>query len=188
MIIVAGPPGSGKSTAFPVSGFGVDQFNADDFAANLNAGSYLRIPLSCRKSANRAFEAFVERQIDARSSFAIETTLRSQITFQQVRAAQSAGFHVEMRYLCLASFPMHIDRVRLRAKLNGHSAPISKLKRIYDASLAHLPQAIRSIPYPVYDNSRWAEPPQVLLQVSNGEILFQGHNLPDWLANALHPL
>lgn len=189
MIIVAGPPGSGKSSAFPVAGFGVDHFNADDFAAHLNSGSYLHIPPSCRESANRAFEAFVERHIDTRSSFAIETTLRSQITFHQVRAAQSAGFDVEMRYLCLASFPMHIERVRLRAKQHGHSAPITKLKSIYDASLAHLPQAIRSIPLLfVYDNSRWAEPPQILLQVSNGKVLFRGPVLPDWLAKALHPL
>jgi hypothetical protein len=35
MFIVAGPPGAGKSTAFPVSGFGVDFFNADDRAAAL---------------------------------------------------------------------------------------------------------------------------------------------------------
>jgi len=36
MFIVAGPPGGGKSKAFPVSGFGVDFFNADDHAAALN--------------------------------------------------------------------------------------------------------------------------------------------------------
>jgi hypothetical protein len=29
MFIVAGPPGGGKSKAFPVAGFGVDFFNAD---------------------------------------------------------------------------------------------------------------------------------------------------------------
>jgi hypothetical protein len=29
MIVVAGPPGSGKSAAFPVSGFGVAFFNED---------------------------------------------------------------------------------------------------------------------------------------------------------------
>jgi predicted ABC-type ATPase len=34
MYIVAGPPGSGKSSAFPVSGFGVDFFNADDARRN----------------------------------------------------------------------------------------------------------------------------------------------------------
>jgi len=40
MIVVAGPPGSGKSTAFPVSSFGVAFFNADDRAATLNGESY----------------------------------------------------------------------------------------------------------------------------------------------------
>jgi predicted ABC-type ATPase len=44
MFIVAGPPGSGKSTAFPVSGFGVDFFNADDRAAALNQECYLQHP------------------------------------------------------------------------------------------------------------------------------------------------
>jgi len=44
MFIDAGPPGVGKSRAFPVSGFGVDFFNADDRAAALNHGSYLNIP------------------------------------------------------------------------------------------------------------------------------------------------
>ncbi len=40
MIVVAGPPGSGKSSAFPVSNFGVAYFNADDRTAELNDGSY----------------------------------------------------------------------------------------------------------------------------------------------------
>jgi hypothetical protein len=39
MIVVAGPPGGGKSSAFPVSSFGVAYFNADDRAAELNRGS-----------------------------------------------------------------------------------------------------------------------------------------------------
>ncbi len=33
MVVIAGPPGSGKSTAFPVRESGVDYFNADDVAA-----------------------------------------------------------------------------------------------------------------------------------------------------------
>jgi dephospho-CoA kinase len=43
MIVVAGPPGSGKSTAFPVAETGVDYFNIDDRAAALNDGSYQNI-------------------------------------------------------------------------------------------------------------------------------------------------
>ena len=77
MFIVAGPPGSGKSTAFPVAAFGVDYFNADDHAAVLNNGSYCDIPREIRSRVNVLFEAFVLDHIDARSSFALETTLRS---------------------------------------------------------------------------------------------------------------
>jgi predicted ABC-type ATPase len=81
MYIVAGPPGSGKSTVFPVSGFGVEFFNADDLAAQLNQGSYLGIPQSIRDRVNRLFESFVNDCIVRRASFAVETTLRSSITF-----------------------------------------------------------------------------------------------------------
>ncbi len=50
MIIIAGPPGSGKSTAFPVSIFGVAHFNADDRAAALNGGQGL--PTMIRQQVN----------------------------------------------------------------------------------------------------------------------------------------
>ncbi len=43
MIVVGGPPGSGKSTALPVRSFGVDAFNVDDRCHELH-GSYERIP------------------------------------------------------------------------------------------------------------------------------------------------
>jgi predicted ABC-type ATPase len=54
MYIIAGPPGSGKSTVFPLSGFGVDFFNADDRAAQLNQGSYgaFRKASAIRSTAN----------------------------------------------------------------------------------------------------------------------------------------
>ena len=59
MIIVAGPPGSGKSSAFPVANFGTKYFNADDRAAELNGGSYLGITNYIRETVNREFEAFM---------------------------------------------------------------------------------------------------------------------------------
>ena len=55
MIVVAGPPGSGKSSLFPVSEQEGDHFNADDRAAELNARSYQQIPASIRDVVNREF-------------------------------------------------------------------------------------------------------------------------------------
>jgi hypothetical protein len=40
MIVVAGPPGSGKTRSFPVSAFGIDGFNIDDrCATNMSVAS-----------------------------------------------------------------------------------------------------------------------------------------------------
>src|SRR6266478_4651559 len=110
MIVVAGPPGSGKSTAFPVSSFGVPYFNADDRAAKLNGDSYRGISQEIRTRVNREFEDFVQSSIRSLTSFAIETTLRSQVTFEQARRASEAGFSVEMRYLALRDLDLHIER------------------------------------------------------------------------------
>jgi len=115
MIVVAGPPGSGKSSAFPVSAFGVAFFNADDRAAELNGGSYHGISGKIRQTVNREFETFIHTQIDSGHSFAIETTLRSTVTFEQARRARAAGFVIEMRYLALRDFALHLERIKVHA-------------------------------------------------------------------------
>jgi hypothetical protein len=71
MIVIAGPPGSGKSSIFPLSSFGVACFNADDRAAELNNGSYVGIPRHIRQAVNHEFEAFVLASIKNRRSFTI---------------------------------------------------------------------------------------------------------------------
>jgi predicted ABC-type ATPase len=186
MFVVAGPPGSGKSTAFPVSGFGVDFFNADDRAAALNGGSYIDIPRAIRSHVNQLFEGFVMDHLERHVSCAFETTLRSNITFGQAALAKRAGFTVEMRYLALETFGMHLERVKMRADRGGHSAPESVLRRVYDASINNLPRAIREMDFIyVYDNSRWGVKPLVLLQAEQGEIRYQAEQMPAWLARVL---
>lgn len=76
MYIVAGPPGSGKSTVFPVAAFGVEFFNADDRAAQINRGSYRGIPQSIRDQVNREFELLVSDSIARRITFDQATIAR----------------------------------------------------------------------------------------------------------------
>jgi len=186
MIVVAGPPGSGKSSIFPVSKFGTPYLNADDRAAELNGGSYLAIPKHIRQIVNQEFESFVSDCIDKGESFAIETTLRSGITFDQAARAKATGFTSEMRYLALADFAMHVERVRVRADAGGHAASETTLRRTYEASLTNLPRAIAEMDYLwIYDNSQFGGSPTLLLESANGEIRFLTNNLPNWLSVVL---
>lgn len=186
MFIVAGPPGSGKSTAFPVAEFGRRYFNADDRAAQLNGGSYVGIPPEVRSAVNLEFEEFIRECIAQRDSFAIETTLRTTITFDQAQAAKARGFWIEMRYLALRDFAMHLERVKIRADAGGHSAPESQLRKIYESSLANLRQAIEEMDdLWIYDNSEIGGPPRLVAQAARGKILFMSDDTPAWLSEAL---
>ena len=55
-------------------------------------GGYHDIPLETREQVNREFEAFIRDHIRDGASFALETTLRSTITFEQIAAADRNGF------------------------------------------------------------------------------------------------
>ena len=114
-----------------------------DRAAALNGGSYLNISRSVRGHVNTLFESFVLDHIARRSSRAFETKLRSGITFDRTVRAQEAGFVIEMRYVALRDFSMHVERVKMRADAGGHSAPESVLRTIYTASIRNLARAIR---------------------------------------------
>ena len=92
MLVVGGPSGSGKSTAFTLSDFGIDHFNVDDRAAELNQGNYRNIPPEIRAQANKECEDFIASHIRETKSFAVETTLRSDITFEQAASARTKGF------------------------------------------------------------------------------------------------
>lgn len=63
MVVVAGPPGSGKSTFFPIGALGVDALSIDDRCAQI-AGSYRAIPATVRKAVSQACERFVAEHID----------------------------------------------------------------------------------------------------------------------------
>ena len=190
MFVIAGPPGAGKSSVFSLGNFAERTFNADDRAAELNSGSYQDIPLAIRATVNREFEEFVHANIRSGNSFALETTLRSSITFDQAKLAYENGFRVVMRYVALETPELHIERVLQRAARAGHSASETTLRRIHSNSLRNLPTAlvpaesgIESVR--VYDNSRFGEPPRLVLQTEQGRIVRVADHFPMWLQSAL---
>jgi predicted ABC-type ATPase len=190
MIIIAGPPGAGKSSLFSLSDFAGRVFNADDRAAELNAGSYQSIPLTVRAIVNREFEQFVHANIAAGTSFALETTLRSAITFKQAMLARENGFRVFIRYIALDTVEHHIERVKRRAARGGHSASETTLRRIHASSLANLPVVLNPQEsgieiVRIYDNSPPEGRPRLVLEARHGRVVRLADSFPIWLQHAL---
>lgn len=184
MVIIAGPPGAGKSSLFSLSAFAENVFNADDRAAELNGGSYLEHPLNVRAIVGREFEQFVHANIAAGTSFALETTLRSSITFEQARVARENGFRVFLRYIALDTVEHHIERVRRRAERGGHSASETALRRIHASSLANPPVVLNPEKsgieiVRIYDNSHSESRPSLVLEAHRGRIVRLADNFPE---------
>jgi predicted ABC-type ATPase len=138
MTFVAGPPGGGKSSALSIKQLGIDCFNADDRAAELNAGSYRKISPAIRQTVGQELERFILSHIDGRRDLAFETTLRSAITFEQTKLAHANGFRITMVYVAAGPVEEHVRRVANRADLGQHSASEAKIRDIYGNSMRNL--------------------------------------------------
>jgi predicted ABC-type ATPase len=190
MIFVAGPPGGGKSSALSIKQLGIDWFNADDRAAQLNSG-YHKISLAIREMVGLELEGFILNHITARRDLAFETTLRSAITFEQTRLAHANGFHITIVYVAAGPVEEHIRRVANRADLGQHSASEAKIRDIYEKSMGNLLTAFqeheqRRIEFVrIFDNSRLWQPPRITLEMRGGEVHYLDDSVPEWLETAL---
>ncbi len=186
MVVIAGPAGSGKSTAFPVVESGVDGFNIDDRAAELNGGSHRNIPTQTRARVNKECEEFIEAHIREGKSFAVETTLRSDITLRQAAAVRRKGFSLQMRYVALEDPETNVERIANRAERGGHSATPSRIREVREAGLKNFPKAVREFDrVRAYDNTRWAERPRLVFHARDGKARYVAEKFPSWLQGSL---
>jgi predicted ABC-type ATPase len=190
MFVIAGPSGSGKSRFFPVGDIGVAYFNVDDRCAELNQGSYQEIPPEIRTQAQRECQNFIEACTVELRSFAVETTLRTDIAIQQAKRAKAEGFRLVMVFVATDNVHENVSRVARRGHYGGHSAPEPRIREIYQLSLANLPDAI-----PVfddvflYDSSAFDQVPRLVVRFVNGKVTSRNAPLPRWcVSDALRGL
>jgi predicted ABC-type ATPase len=186
MIVIAGPPGSGKSSRFPLSKFGVDWFNADDRAAELNFGSFHKISPDIRSQVNLEFQRWILNHISERQGLAIETTLRSSITFEQAQLAHRNGFWTTMDYVAAGSVEESVRRIMERSYRGGHSASERLIAEIYEKSTKNLLTALNFVEsgievVRVYDNSEVGGHPKQVLSFRRGNLRSMADKIPGWL-------
>lgn len=186
MVVIAGPSGSGKSTYFPVAELGILYFNVDDRCAELNGGSYQQIPPELRQRAQRECEELVSRSTQEGYSFAVETTLRTDVALQQAERAKAAGFRLEMIFIATEAVEENVLRVARRALDGGHSAPEQRIRDIYASSLSNLPRAIELFDEVLlFDSSAFDEVPRLIARYERGIPVARNPPLPAWCVAAL---
>lgn len=186
MYLVAGPPGSGKSKAFPLKNTAFDFFNIDDRCAELNNGSYVNIPPEIRSSAQKECENFINQHIADGKSFAVETTLRTTVSITQAKAAQTRGFVTIMIYVCTDDVNENVFRVTKRGHGGGHSAPPTVIRETYFASLSNLPLAVECFDkIDLYDSTERSTAPKLVLEIQSGAIGYRATLLPNWVRETL---
>ncbi len=180
MIVVAGPPGSGKTRSFPVSAFGADAFNIDDRCAQI-LGSYRAIPRDVRRAVAKECERFVLDHIERGQSFAVETTLRTTAAIDQAVLARQKGVVTDMHFIATDSIDENIARVIQRAQAGGHGASEREIRAIHHASIANLAAAMGVFDrVRIYDSTaRWS-PPLLVAVARAGRVVRQGIT-PKWL-------
>lgn len=184
MVVVAGPPGSGKTTYFPVTALGVDAFNIDDRCAQL-LGSYRAIPRDVRRAVAKECERFVLDHIATGKSFAVETTLRTSAAIDQATRARKAHFSTDLLFVATDSVDENIARVLQRAQGGGHGASERDVRAIHESSIANIKTAIATFERArLYDSTvRWTTP-RLVASADHGRIIRHGAS-PGWLDRAL---
>ncbi|MGY4748342.1 AAA family ATPase [Pannonibacter sp. Q-1] len=165
-IILGGPNGSGKTSAFAKLNLDGVWVNADEIARALPGSGG-------GKSRERRASEIVLRQLSelvgARQPFVFEATLSSRHSINLMSRAKAAGFLVGLYYVALDDVETNIERVRQRVLKGGHDIPETVIRERYKRSLDNLAEALRlADEVLLIDNS--AIQPHEVIRICAGEV------------------
>ena len=121
----------------------------------------------------------------ARRTLLVEATLSSGGLLRLMEAVRTAGYRIELHYVCVNAPEQALDRIRNRVLLGGHDVPEHDVRRRYARSLARLPAAIeRSDEARLYDNGDPDRPHREVAVLTAGT-WWTAEALPDWAAAAV---
>lgn len=190
--VLAGVNGAGKSSiagaAFRQRGG--DYYNPDEVSRKLIAADPALLQENANSLAWHVGVRLLERAIEERLDYALETTLGANTIPRLLARAASEGINIYVLYVGLSSPELHIERVRARVNRGGHDIPAVHIYRRYEHSRLNLIELLPLITaLRLYDNSANADPaaghtphPILLLHLERGKILNQLEleNIPGW--------
>jgi predicted ABC-type ATPase len=193
IFVLAGVNGAGKSSLGGrlLRGSGQDYFNPDEAARRI------RDAIGCTQDEANSLaweegKRRLEAAINARFSYAFESTLGGHTIPAMLVEAASAGIEVLIWFVGLSSPEQHIARVRSRVAAGGHDIPEELIRKRWDTSRRNI---IALMPHltelKVFDNSEEGDPaaetiqpPRLLLHWRRNRIVAPGTRAlaitPEW--------
>jgi len=138
LYVIAGCNGSGKTTiakALLPNYFNCSEFvNADIMAEEMAPGNVASVAIAAGKITLR----LINRLLEDRMSFAVETTLSGTVHQRIIQKAQARGYYVVLIYVWIKSARVSIARVKQRKRLGGHFISSDDVIRRYQRGLINL--------------------------------------------------
>jgi predicted ABC-type ATPase len=171
LLLIGGPNGAGKSTVAP--GLIGELLGTAPF---VNADVIARGIAGAAKADDVAYEAGrralqrIRDLLEARASFAFESTLSSRSLANTLTGARGAGYRVTLAYVWVPSAEVAIERVARRVAGGGHGIPEDVIGRRYARSLANLRDLYLPLAdaFRIYDHSNAGQPQRVAEQSEGG--------------------
>ena len=158
LLIVAGPNGSGKTSAYQdadieEAGRSVWIINPDLLAARIRDIEGVELGQANLYAIQR-IEAWLEASIRAHQTVGVETVLSTAKYCRLVEMAKALGFRIRLIYVLLDNPKRNIERVRIRVKKGGHAVPEDKIVERYFRSLGQMPWFLQQADQAwLFDNS-----------------------------------
>lgn len=181
MVAVTGSNGAGKTTFYHshLKPAGLRFVNADVLAGELDMDPYT----AAEVAGNLRRELVSQRE-----SFAFETVFSDpvgdKVSFLKDAAAQ--GYTVVLCFIGIAGPDVSEERVAMRVSQGGHDVPSEKLTSRYPRTLANLQASIRDLPHVwIFDNDDLRTPFRKVAVFEQGQRIFLGNAVPEWLLGLL---
>jgi len=174
--IVAGPNGAGKTTIADLwLASRIPVISPDNLAATQGIS-----PMQAGKAAIRE----QERLLSSGISFAVDTTFSGHRELDLMKRAKTAGFKINLIFICVTSPALCQARIEERVSNRGHDVPTRDVTRRFARSLANLTLAF-DIAERVFLLDNTGEKIRLLLSIERGRVKHFSENTPEWAKLAI---
>ena len=190
--VLAGVNGAGKSSigGSAFRELGADYFNPDEFAHTLMGLDSTLGQEAANAAAWLHGKGLLERAIEQRLDFALESTLGGSTIPKLLALAALRGIAIRVWYVGLSTPELHIARVRARVRRGGHPIQEADIRRRFEHSRLNLIELLpRLAALRAFDNSTEGDPsfgmtplPLLVLEMEHGRIVAPKDlsRTPDW--------